>query len=112
MAVEINGSTGLTFNNGSTQNVGGVGTGAQTWQNVTSSRTGNTTYTNTTGKPIMVSVTIQLVNSSMGLNIGGVAIQALGETGNAPGYVCGIVPNGIGYSVSTVSAITAWSELR
>jgi hypothetical protein len=112
MAVTINGSTGLTFNNGSLQDVGGVGTSGQTWQDVTGSRTGNVTYTNTTGKPIMVSIVIQLVNSSMGLNIGGVAIQALGESGSAPGYVCGIVPNGIGYSVSTPSSISTWSELR
>ena len=35
----------------------GVG---QTWQNVTSSRALGTTYTNSTGKPIQVSVTVEL----------------------------------------------------
>jgi hypothetical protein len=109
MAVEINGTTGLTFNNGSTQDVGGIGI-AQTWQGVT--RSGNTTYTNTTGKPIMVSVNIQLSNSSMALLVDGIQIQALGESGSAPGYVCGIVPNGSNYSVTTVSAIASWLELR
>ena len=55
MAVDINGTTGLTFNNGSAQDVGGIGTGSQAWTNVTASRAFSTTYTNTTGKPIMVS---------------------------------------------------------
>ena len=60
----------------------------------------------------MVSVNIQLSNSSMALLVDGIQIQALGESGSAPGYVCGIVPNGSNYSVTTVSAIALWVELR
>ena len=57
MAVTINGTNGITFNNSSTQaQSAGLGSSAtaQTWQNVTGSRALGTTYTNSTGYPIMV----------------------------------------------------------
>jgi hypothetical protein len=113
-AVSLSNSAGITFSDASTQSssVSAIGLGgtAQSWVGVT--RSGNVTYTNSTGRPIMVSVIIQLANSTMGLNVGGIAIQALGETGNAPGYLCAIVPNGVTYSVSTPSSIDTWTELR
>jgi hypothetical protein len=112
MSVEINGLTGLTFNNGSTQDVGGVGTGSQTWTNVTSSRAQGTTYTNTTGKPISVVIVVPLNGSTLTLFVNGLAIQSMGNTSIGNGTVTAIVPNGSTYSLTAVSSIASWFELR
>jgi len=121
MAVDINGTTGLTFNNGSAQDVGGVGTGSQIWQNVASSRALNTSYTNSTGKPIMVNANINLQGISQGgavLVVGGFTVAEISQ--NTAGLNIGqasllsaIVPNGIAYQVNTGGAsISSWAELR
>lgn len=81
----------------------GVG---QTWQNVKANRMSNTTYTNTTGKPIMVSV--QGDSSAVMFNINGLPMT-LNENGND--YGCFIVPVGATYSVTT-NVILTWAELR
>lgn len=120
MAVTVNGLTGLTFNNGSTQDVGGVGTGSQTWQNVSASRATGTTYTNTTGKPILVSVFgSSVTNSGFYLIVDGVTVSWTGWFSLAGGQVTGtttaVVPNGSTYSVSgwvSGSLYAGWSELR
>jgi hypothetical protein len=116
MAVDINGTTGLTFNNGSTQNVGGIGI-AQTWQDVVGSRAFNTTYTNSTGKPIMVYVVV--VSAGGGYDpqpiVGGVNLGRFGGATNNAGYISAsfIVPNGSTYSLAASSAnLGSWSELR
>ena len=88
----------------------GVG---QTWQDVTGSRAVGTTYTNTTGRPIMVSVSISQSGVLGRLFIGGVAIchlqnDALGEMGQ----VTGIVPAGVTYSIGAGVPIAQWVELR
>ena len=91
---------------------------SQTWQNLTASRALSTTYTNSTGKPIQVSVftTSATVNATNQLTIGGVVVstycQASAVTG---GTTTGIVPNGATYSVAqtgTSAAIQLWAELR
>ena len=121
MALNINGTTGLTFNNGSTQEVGGVGTGEQTWQNVTASRVEGTTYTNTTGKPIMVNLqAYQTVVGSGGITgyCEGIIVAQMQPWGPSAAYggaVSFIVPNGSTYAgVFTGSAgyISRWTELR
>lgn len=114
MAVTVNGLTGLTFNNGSTQDVGGIGTG-QTWQ--TFARLGGTTYTNSTGKPIFLSV--QTVGNNTGgggttLTINGVVVgQGIGYAGAigmAQGFgLSAIVPNGGTYSLTNTETV---AELR
>lgn len=89
----------------------GVG---QTWQNVTASRSINTTYTNTTGRPIMVSVRSSVDDGYSQLTVGGVVLAISGNTvgtGNNQHTVCAIVPNGASYSYSG-SAIALWAELR
>lgn len=123
MPVSINGTSGITFNNSSTSTVGGLGDG-QTWQNVTGSRAFGVTYTNSTGKPIFVSI--------MGVNGGGngnkiISIYVNGlnvvfngsysQTGNSYPSGSAIVPNGSTYSAdatgSSVSVTLAqWNELR
>lgn len=90
----------------------------QTWQSVIGSRSAGTTYTNTTGKPIVVSVfeSGAGVNGNLGLIIGGVTIAYTGNGSSQNTYqtVHGEVPPGATYSV-TVSGgqtITGWAELR
>lgn len=80
----------------------------QTWTDVTSSRSSGTTYTNSTGKPIMVSITGTL-GSGTTCTVGGVTIMSYGAT-NAPLFFSFIVPNGKTYSVS--SSLSLWVELR
>lgn len=55
MSMIIDGTNGLTFNDSSTQGSTAIGFSPQSWQNVTASRTSGTTYTNSTGRSIMVS---------------------------------------------------------
>lgn len=90
----------------------------QTWNDVTASRALTTTYTNTTGKPIMVNVRVS-VNSvaTMALAVGGLAI-ATARNDNASvvsATLSAIVPNNVTYSVTKSGAgtgtINLWSEL-
>lgn len=93
-----------------------IGVG-QTWTNVAGSRTAGTTYTNSTGKPIMVvgssgqsggtgSTTTGIVN---GVTVGTTTIGANFSTSS----ISMIVPNGATYSFTmTYDAGKTWSELR
>ena len=120
MAVTINGTNGLTFNNSSTQDVGGVGTGGQTWQNVTASRAENVTYTNTSGKPIMVSVsaittTITDGYADMNITVDGNTIAYNTATSRGSNKRSGctvIVPVGSTYSSAWSGNLISWYELR
>lgn len=115
MSASFNGTTGITFPNGSIQDVGAVGTGGQTWQTFT--RTGGVTYTNTTGKPIFLS--IQTIGNNTGgagtnLTINGVSVAVgqgyAGAIGMAQGFgLSAIVPNGSTYSLTNTSTV---AELR
>lgn len=96
---------------------GGLGYG-QVWQDVTASRAWNTTYTNTTGKPIQVSLAARDTvagNLSIELFVSGVNIanHYLGASTHAT--VSAIVPPGETYRVErrdTNDTITSWAELR
>lgn len=98
-------------------NVVGIG---QTWQNLTASRVKGTTYTNTTGRPIQVSVNVNLqgtTQSSNSLTVDGLVVGY--QTQNTAGVQSGItsqltaiVPSGSTYSVSGNGTITSWFELR
>lgn len=73
----------------------------QTWEDVTASRSVGTTYTNSTGKPIMVSAYTGWTSSNtILLVVNGVTVQ---YDGIAQGYthpkVLGIIPNGATYSI-------------
>jgi hypothetical protein len=82
----------------------GVGDG-QAWQNLTASRVSGTVYTNTTGRPIQVQVSIQ--SGSITAICGGVTIVTTGF------HAAFIVPVGTTYSVNLSSPVnTVWSELR
>jgi hypothetical protein len=95
----------------------------QTWQNVTGSRVSGTTYTNSTGKPIFVS--IQAAPSASGgayvdVFINGVSLGYFGQgSGTSPSTVYSsfwtvIVPTGDTYKATTAGSISIgnWFELR
>jgi hypothetical protein len=90
----------------------------QTWTNVTSSRATGTTYTNTTGRPIMVVVSPTASGNLTGtFNIGGSAVSTVqftpsGGGGGSPFFF--IIPNNVSYSVTNNAnfSIQYWYELR
>lgn len=89
----------------------GVG---QTWQSLTGSRAFGTTYTNSTGKPIMVAVS---TNSSANTNsisatVAGVSIINDATSAGASGVASFVVPDGATYSVSSAKSLNLWAELR
>lgn len=95
---------------------------SQTWQNVTSSRSSGTTYTNSTGKPIMVNAFSNQIDSGFSLTavVDGVTVGFGGGGGGGDarrtGFVAFIVPNGSTYSVNYTNGATGstlqWAELR
>jgi hypothetical protein len=99
-----------------------IGVG-QTWQDLTGSRALATTYTNSSGKPIMVQVTVQS-NSSGQVDL--TSIVAGTTISNQLPYVAAsgfrafttfIVPNGSTYSITTTGSsatpsLSRWTELR
>lgn len=92
----------------------GVG---QTLTNVTGSRALSTTYTNSTGKPIVVyvlgsttSANGYIVGWVNGAQIGGVSANATTSSGVSVSF---IVPAGATYQVTnSLSTLTSWYELR
>lgn len=88
-----------------------IGVG-QTWQNVTASRGIGATYTNTTGKPIMVIIGMDTYASYQTIEVGGLDISGNGNMGG--GNPIFIVPNGSTYKfVSTnTGTLRSWCELR
>jgi len=94
---------------------GGVGVG-QSWQDVTSSRAINVTYTNTTGKPIAVSATILQSHAYAAFAVvGGITIASFNSIGGRV-TVLFIVPNNTQYHIDTYNQETtyvdSWFELR
>lgn len=98
-------------------NVVGIG---QTWQNLTASRVKGTTYTNTTGRPIQVSVNVNLqgtTQSSNSLTVDGLVVgyqtqNTAGANTGITSQLTAIIPSGSTYSISGSGTITSWFELR
>lgn len=85
--------------------LGVIGVG-QTWKNVLSSRALGATYTNSTNKPIMISVSISNGGAQLTLTVDGVVI------GPITYIATWIIPPGSTYSVTTtIGALFHWSEL-
>lgn len=89
----------------------GVG---QAWQNVTSSRASGVTYTNNTGKPIAVSITLtDFGGSNYLVYVDGVLVINIWDYGSSgANHSFFIVPTGASYSISTGNKLELWSELR
>lgn len=96
-----------------------IGVG-QTWRDVKGSRSLGTTYTNTTGRAIMVSISLPDTNNktpTVTINVGGVNILVnTYDGGNNLGSFSHsfIVPAGATYRISVNDSvgITTWAELR
>ena len=88
----------------------------QTWQNVVGSRALGTTYTNSTGRPILVNIVASRSNTTgtLGITVAGVSTGNLTIAQNVQGFVSAVVPNGATYLISgsTLTTINAWVELR
>lgn len=84
-----------------------IGVG-QTWQDVSGSRVVGTTYTNSTGKPIQISV-VSTANA-WGVTINGASLITGGLYSSAI-WVHIIIPNGATYALSS-GTIGKWLELR
>lgn len=116
-----NGGTGQTTAALAGAALGAVGVG-QTWTNVTSSRALSTTYTNSTGRPIMIAVTIGIpsqLNSYVSFSINGSIVGYFGANSAAQPALLDtttlIIPDGSTYRVTTVTGspgIQIWWELR
>ena len=89
---------------------GGIGVG-QTWQDVKASRVLGTSYTNNTGKPIMVNVafsTSAVVSVMVGTVQVGRTVGIAGDTNT----ISTIVPNNTTYKAVGTGQVESWSELR
>jgi hypothetical protein len=103
-------SNGTTWTSAAPASPIGVG---QTWQSV--SRALNTTYTNSTGKPIQVSATInQPSGSGFAFIIDGVNVAGDSSLAGSSAIYGLIVPNGSTYRISATGGanIDVWAELR
>ena len=120
-------TTNQSSNETITFNASGGGFGYdQSWTNVTSSRSENTTYTNSTGKPIMVNVesntasstitdttTIEATVDSVSFTVAYHLSEDDGRTVRSRTAGNFIVPSGSTYSVDvTGNTVSTWHELR
>ena len=94
---------------------GGLGVG-QSWSDVSGSRSANTTYTNSTGKPIQVNVWGGGGNGLVvSLTVGSVLVGQVGGNGDVSShkvFVSAIVPAGATYIAQNNGNNLGWAELR
>lgn len=89
-----------------------------TWQDVTSSRSLGTTYTNTTGRSIFVSVVCQsdTGNPASEIFVNNVRVAFVADTGSVEGrsdsQLTAIIPSGATYRVNSSGIISLFAELR
>ena len=86
--------------------IGGIG---QTWQDVGASRVVGVTYTNTTGRAIMVNVA-KNTSSAGNLSVGGQLVGRTDPTSDVTTSISAIVPHGMTYVLT--GAFDTWYELR
>ena len=87
-----------------------IGVG-QTWQDVSGSRTAGVTYTNSTGKPIMVSVRTTATTTDFTITVDSVVTAQVTNINTTRMFMTTIVPNGSTYVVSGYQG-GSWAELR
>lgn len=95
--------------------LGGIGNPGWKWRDLTASRSASTTYTNSTGRPIHLSVfTGTAASEQINLTVDGVKIMETGVTATgAVVNLSAIIPAGSSYSVGLVAgSISKWFELR
>lgn len=88
---------------------------SQTWQNMTSSRSKDVVYTNTTGRDICILASgNSIANQYLDFVLSGVAVRFSGTvSGVMSGNIFCVIPNGATYSITGPSGvITVWLEMR
>lgn len=122
MAATTIGTSGVTFPDATSQSTAAVGLGA-TWTDVSGSRALGTTYTNSTGKYIQVSVSALNVSTAgdkaLGFYVNGNQVGVNGSFSTAgtpyPSTFI-VVPPGATYSAASVGTVgvtlNSWWELR
>ena len=91
----------------------------QSWQDFTGSRSSGVTYTNNTGKPIMISVIASGRDATVTIYVGSVLVATQTDIYDGPANASTgstIVPSGATYRVISTNKygvnVTSWSELR
>jgi hypothetical protein len=117
MVVKVNGTSGLIFPDNTTQSTAGTAFAAnQTWQAFnTSSRASGVTYTNSSGKPIVVVIARYGGDgSTTTIYVGGVVAAAIGvDRYGGSETMTTVVPNGSTYSMTNnYGTHSGWWELR
>lgn len=110
---------GLRMNSGATAPEWGeppIGIG-QTWQDMIASRTYATSYQNTTGRSIMVSIVADATSAPSLFQVSTdnstwVKVSSFVEAGTFYSNVSAVVPSGHYYRMSSIASISTWSELR
>jgi hypothetical protein len=95
--------------------LGGIERTGKKWRTLTGSRAAATTYTNSTGQDLHISVVSGLSSSeSLHLTVDGVIMQRNGSsTGGSQHSVTACIPPGSTYSITVVAgSIGSWFELR
>ena len=111
MAVTLSGTT-ITFNDSTTQTSSAVGFG-QTWQNLSGSRVNGTSYQNTTGRVIMVSLGNSLTSDVQASSDNATWIQVGREVAGATYPNQFLVPINWYYRTSVAGGTRFWwAELR
>ncbi|MDL5600841.1 phage tail protein [Bacillus subtilis] len=89
-----------------------VGDG-QAWQDVTASRASGVTYTNSSGRPKLVSIFAANGLATRGISVGGVLVSQFTPiaSGSISTTISAVVPNGTTYSVTAGTSINTWMEL-
>lgn len=109
----------LRMNSGATAPEWGeptIGIG-QTWQDMIASRTYATSYQNTTGRSIMVSIVADATSAPSLFQVSTdnstwVKVSSFVEAGTFYSNVSAVVPSGHYYRMSSIASISTWAELR
>ena len=108
-------SNGTAWTSATPTVVRGLGLGGEVWNDVTGSRALGTTYTNSRGYPIMISMYGSGAgSSSTQIYVNGTLVYQNNAQWNGAGAIpggCLIIPDGATYSASLSSALVKWSEL-
>lgn len=94
-----------------------IGVVDQSWQDVTGSRVAGTVYTNTTGKPIVVNISLASRASALVdlMVVDGIQVATIRNENTATGIYgtwSVIVPNGSTYNTTATAVLQVWAELR
>lgn len=112
----VTGSSGSCSGNAATATVAANALGYnQTWQDVSGSRASGTTYTNSTGRPIFISVKWFRDDGLLTLTVDGLEIGASGNTAGPQYYtLTAVIPAGSTYSATASGSggTLSWYELR